>query len=1372
MLKKSTVISLILSSTLSASVFAQNDFVLGQFSQSSNTDTSTVFQAREGMQTYVISLHAPGAIDPAYSERGLTKQQAFDVIKEEQDLVIAEVQSLDGNIRIGEQLQIVANLFYVEMPVELVDRVSQLSSVASVTPYEAQLQDFIEPEKSPYANLKVNDAGDSVVVAIIGPGVDYTHKALGGEGLPDSYSKAYNNISNSWPGFPNDVVIGGFDFVSEQYTFDYNPLEYPVDVTDAYRPWMKYKGGLGTMAASLIRDSVQDAKILAYKVNGINFNGLVVGAGRQQLATAFEMAMDPNLDGDLSDAPDIILLPYANSFSGYYREKELGTSPFPVETALIRSLAASGALVVVGAGNVEAENTNNEDQLYFEQFYTIGHYGIAPEALTVGYSKRVDNKYYVTPDSPMGPTRGDSVLKPDVLALNDDMIGAMPASGSAYHELPDDHYLAAARVAAAAAAVKTEKPYLTSEEIKALIVNTGIIDVDYHKKILIDDKTELATDVKDNHGVVQIGGGSINPLGASKSYALMVNADTSLPNIFGGIVGVSNKRAIMQNIKVKNLTAETQEYRSQVLRNNSAGNEAVTVYLPEHVVLAPHEEKIISVSINIDADKLPPMPITEGLDFTAENFSNFAIDGYIQLNHHKNPGASIHLPWLVMPYRVEPITSDRDSYIGYFKRPDSYYEENKDNESITNTPLYHDQHFPSDGDYDFTVSGSQIELTNNSNVEQDLWAMPSFYQAIQKPAALVGNHGHIVQNMAGGLFPESQCDSGEKLSIAIKFFDTFQLPIANHYERLGVLIFALKLYNKDAILRSHDSGRALEQATPPEDQLTELRVEINEDGSFTTYYIDFGKDFDRTNPRGRIHSTNLPTVTAPGSDTVLVNVCTDDLYHGNIDAQTFNEDIGIQVVTDRQALPGYFDSILSHNFRLNGTVTNTAFNSAPVIPGECSNGEIKDATNNCLRVFNSETTLTLTEYLSKSDTGSPNEEFANDTFEHQCALPEFGLKVCSISHERFNGEVAFYLPEVYDFDGVVNCTFEADDPESERRLVASCIADGVPEEPTYIRDVNFATVLQAIPLVADDSGETFHTGMHIKLANGEIDNIEDLEWSHKITIPAHEKAVVSYFADSKCDGFGYTEANCISALVFNPATGTSFQASFGSQLPIIKPGQQFSIAENAKNGQVVGKISVQQPTITPHRLVEYKAIHAGGGAPFQINDEGIIFVRDSSLLDYETQSNYQLNVQVLWGKSWGAVETIHVSLFNANDNAPNQVTNIPTLVLNELEEMQAVELGQYFIDVDNSSLIFEAINLPEGISINKAGIISGTPTVDGLFEATLFVTDGAHQFTTVINFTINDSVSTQVNETSSGSSGGSFAYALVLCLLCLRRRFA
>ncbi len=90
---------------------------------------------------------------------------------------------------------------------------------------------------------------------------------LGGNGKPDNYAQAWENCLNAWDGFPTATVIGGFDFVSEHGSQDYNPIECNEDIIDNVDGSF-CETGVGAAVASMILEQAPQAKLYSYKTVG------------------------------------------------------------------------------------------------------------------------------------------------------------------------------------------------------------------------------------------------------------------------------------------------------------------------------------------------------------------------------------------------------------------------------------------------------------------------------------------------------------------------------------------------------------------------------------------------------------------------------------------------------------------------------------------------------------------------------------------------------------------------------------------------------------------------------------------------------------------------------------------------------------------------------------------------------------------------------------------------------------------------------------------------------------------------------------------------------------------------------------------------
>ena len=99
--------------------------------------------------------------------------------------------------------------------------------------------------------------------------------------------------------------------------------------------------------------------------------------------------------------------------------------------------------------------------------------------------------------------------------------------------------------------------------------------------------------------------------------------------------------------------------------------------------------------------------------------------------------------------------------------------------------------------------------------------------------------------------------------------------------------------------------------------------------------------------------------------------------------------------------------------------------------------------------------------------------------------------------------------------------------------------------------------------------------------------------------------------------------------------------------------------------------------------------------------------------------------------------------FSLTAEAPTAINQAPTagtLGAAEADQAKAFSLNVAgaFSDPDGDALSFTATGLPAGLSISKAGIVSGTPTVDGAFQVNVTATDpGGLKATTALALTVD-----------------------------------
>lgn len=64
-----------------------------------------------------------------------------------------------------------------------------------------------------------------------------------------------------------------------------------------------------------------------------------------------------------------------------------------------------------------------------------------------------------------------------------------------------------------------------------------------------------------------------------------------------------------------------------------------------------------------------------------------------------------------------------------------------------------------------------------------------------------------------------------------------------------------------------------------------------------------------------------------------------------------------------------------------------------------------------------------------------------------------------------------------------------------------------------------------------------------------------------------------------------------------------------------------------------------------------------------------------------------------------------------------------------------------------SGVVFEGVGLPDGLSMSSEGVVSGTPTTEGTFEAEIHVSGGAHEHVMQVQaIARNNTYTTEVDE--------------------------
>ena len=263
---------------------------------------------------------------------------------------IVNQQAQAGNMLLGlgaEELgrvQVAHNAIAVRVDASQLRQIALVPGVKAVRPvihYELDLSETV-PYVGGGAVQNAGVDGTGVRVAVLDSGIDYTHRNLGGAGTLDAYAAAYgidpsDPLNTTRDGlFPTAKVVDGYDFVGEAWpsglrTEDDDPIDFQ---------------GHGSHVADIIAGRSLDgthkgmapgASLVAVKV----CSAVATSCNGVALLLGMDFALDPNGDGDVSDAVDVINM-------------SLGSSYGQVEDDL--SLAAAnavelGVVVVASAGN-------------------------------------------------------------------------------------------------------------------------------------------------------------------------------------------------------------------------------------------------------------------------------------------------------------------------------------------------------------------------------------------------------------------------------------------------------------------------------------------------------------------------------------------------------------------------------------------------------------------------------------------------------------------------------------------------------------------------------------------------------------------------------------------------------------------------------------------------------------------------------------------------------------------------------------------------------------------------------------------------------------------------------------------------------------
>jgi len=317
----------------------------------------------------------------------LSSLQQRDYVRQlerQQDNLMAQVRGFGGKevARLSKAL----NAVIVTVDAKYIKDIAALPNVLSVHPvinYELDLSETV-----PYIGASAVQAsgidGSGVRIAILDTGIDYTHRNLGGPGTVEAYKDAYGTTTSDARNktldglFPTVKVIGGYDFVGEAWpNGPLAPDPDPIDCGPSAIP-APCAGGHGTHVADIAAGMSSDglhkgvapgASLYAVKV----CSSVSSSCSGVALLQGMDFALDPNNDGDISDAVDVVNMSLGSNYG--MKEDDL--------TAASNNAAKLGVVVVAAAGNAA------------DRPYIVSSPSIGEEVISVAQTQVPSAKLYL-----------------------------------------------------------------------------------------------------------------------------------------------------------------------------------------------------------------------------------------------------------------------------------------------------------------------------------------------------------------------------------------------------------------------------------------------------------------------------------------------------------------------------------------------------------------------------------------------------------------------------------------------------------------------------------------------------------------------------------------------------------------------------------------------------------------------------------------------------------------------------------------------------------------------------------------------------------------------------------------------------------------
>lgn len=257
-------------------------------------------------------------------------------IQQAQSQLVSQLSAY--NARVTNRAQRVFNAITIMVDASRLHDIARLSSVKAihnVNLYKADNAISVPLIGAPQVWTGTGFTGKGMQIGIIDSGVDYIHTDFGGTGSPISYTMNVTNTVTPGDGFPNAKVVGGRDFVGDNYFPETGDPTQAIPVADPDPMDCNEHGTHVAGTAAGMGVKADGTSFTGPYNTSTPFNTLRIGPGVAPEADIFalrvlgcsgytedpvmvdaiEFAVDPNGDGNLTDHLDVINL----SIGGTYK---------------------------------------------------------------------------------------------------------------------------------------------------------------------------------------------------------------------------------------------------------------------------------------------------------------------------------------------------------------------------------------------------------------------------------------------------------------------------------------------------------------------------------------------------------------------------------------------------------------------------------------------------------------------------------------------------------------------------------------------------------------------------------------------------------------------------------------------------------------------------------------------------------------------------------------------------------------------------------------------------------------------------------------------------------------------------------------------